>query len=150
MYDRVHQRLNGFPAPQGTGVIPLGKPTPGCDIGLRPGELVRVKSHDEIKQTINVGHKNRGLWYDHEMVKFSGREYRVERRVDRIIDEVTGKMLVMKSPCIVLDKVWCTAEYTDGRLMCRRAVTTYWRENWLERVEEQPDGLSDKNHGSIA
>jgi len=135
MYNKVHTALNGFPAPLGTGTIPLGQPTPPCDLGMRPGEWVRVKSHEEIKRTINTGGKNRGMWYDHEMVKFSGNEYGVLRRVDTIIDEVSGKMLHMKQPCIVLDKVWCTAEYTNGRLMCRRAVTTYWRENWLERVE---------------
>ena len=136
-YNKVHAALNGFPAPFGTGTIPIGQPTPVCDLGLQPGERVRVKSHEEIKQTINAGGKNRGMWYDHEMVKFSGHEYRVARRVDKIIDEVSGKMLHMKQPCIVLDKVWCTAEYTDGRLLCRRAVTTYWRENWLERAEDK-------------
>jgi hypothetical protein len=138
MYNKVHTVLNGFPAPFGTGTVPMGQPTPTCNLGMQSGELVRVKSHEEIKQTINTGHKNRGMWYDHEMVKFSGHEYRVARRVDKIIDEVSGKMLLMKQPCIVLDKVWCTAEYTGGRLLCRRAVTTYWRENWLERVEDKP------------
>jgi hypothetical protein len=136
LYRGMHLRLNGFAAPEGTGDIPLGKPTPGQDEGLAPGQKVRVRSHAEIKKTLNVGSKNRGMWFDHEMVKFCDKEYRVAGRVDRIIDEVSGKMLIMKSPCVVLDEVWCTAEYTDGRLLCRRAVTTYWRENWLERVAE--------------
>lgn len=135
-YDKVHRALNGFPAPVGSGTIPMGQPTPGCDLGMKPGEWVRVKSHEEIKQTINTGGKNRGMWFDHEMVKFSGHDYRVARRVDKIIDEVSGKMLHMKQPCVVLDGVWCTAEYTNSRLLCRRAVTTYWRENWLERVSD--------------
>ena len=135
MYDKVHRALNGFPAPLGNGLIPRGQPTPTCHLGLQPGEMVRVRSHEEIKRTISTGNKNRGMWFDHEMVKFSGRTYRVARRVDKIIDEVSGKMLTMKEPCVVLDKVWCTAEYTDSRLLCRRAVTTYWRENWLERSD---------------
>jgi hypothetical protein len=133
MYKKAHLALNGFPAPLGNGLIPRGQPTPTCHLGLNPGEMVRVRSHDEIKHTISTGNKNRGMWFDHEMVKFSGHTYRVARRVDQIIDEVSGKMLKMKEPCVVLDKVWCTAEYTDSRLLCRRAVTTYWRENWLER-----------------
>jgi hypothetical protein len=142
-YDLVHRLLNRFPAPQGTGSIPDGQPTPRGELSLQPGELVRVKSHEEIKKTISTGNKNRGLWYDHEMVKFSGHVYRVERRVDRIIDEVSGKMRPMKTPCIVLNNVWCTAEYTESRLLCPRAVTTYWRENWLERVgEEQKVGTA--------
>jgi hypothetical protein len=136
-YRKAHLKLNGFPAPEGEGLIPLGQPTPSCDLGLQPGERVRVRSHEEIRKTISTGNKNRGMWYDHEMVKFSGHEYRVSHRVDKIIDEVSGKMLLMKQPCVVLDKVWCTAEYTGSRLLCRRAVTTYWRENWLERVDEQ-------------
>ena len=135
-YKKVHLALNGFPAPLGNGLIPRGEATPTCHLGLKPGELVHVRSHDEIKRTISTGNKNRGMWFDHEMVKFSGRTYRVARRVDRIIDEVSGKMLNMKEPCIVLENVWCTAEYTDSRLLCRRAVTTYWRENWLERADD--------------
>jgi hypothetical protein len=134
-YDRVHRALNGFPAPHGSGNIPKGTLTPECHLDLQVGEAVRVRGHEEIKDTLSTGGKNRGLWFDHEMVKFCGREYRVSGRVHRIIDEVSGEMLDMKQPCIVLEGVFCTAEYTEGRLMCRRAVTTYWRENWLERTQ---------------
>ncbi len=134
-YDRVHRLVNGWPAPHGSGVLPLGKPTPECHLDLKVGEAVRVRSHEAIKQTLNTGNRNRGMWFDHEMVKFCGKQYEVSGRVDRIIDEVTGQMLVMKQPCVVLKGVYCTAEYTGGRLMCRRAVTTYWRENWLERTQ---------------
>jgi hypothetical protein len=137
VYNKAHLALNGFPAPVGDGLIPTGESTPTCDLALMPGDRVRVRTHAEIRQTINTGNKNRGMWYDHEMVKFSGHEYRVARRVDKIIDEVSGRMLLMKQPCVVLDGVWCTAEYTDSRLLCRRAVTTYWRELWLERVEPE-------------
>ncbi|HZF16515.1 MAG TPA: hypothetical protein VE046_11275 [Steroidobacteraceae bacterium] len=145
-YDRVHRLVNGWPAPQGTGELPIGQPTPACHLDLVIGERVRVLSHAAIKTTLNTGSRNRGMWFDHEMVKFCGRNFRVSGRVNRIIDEVTGEMLTMKQPCIVLEGVHCTAEYTDGRLMCRRAVTTYWREGWLERL--QPDG--DASTGEAA
>lgn len=144
-YQKAHLALNGFPAPLGNGLIPRGEPTPTCRLDLQPGETVRVRSHDEIKRTLSTGNKNRGMWFDHEMVKFSGHTYRVARRVDKIIDEVSGKMLKMKEPCVVLDKVWCTAEYTDSRLLCRRAVTTYWRENWLER-DDGPEPAQTAGH----
>lgn len=149
LYDRVHRALNGFPAPVGTGSIPKGQPTPGKDEGISEGEVVRVRSHAEIKDTLNVSSKNRGMWFDHEMVKFCGKEYRVEGRVERIIDEVSGKMLYMKQPCIVLKGVHCTAEYTDGRLLCRRAVTTYWRENWLERVSAGGEKATPPNEKQV-
>lgn len=135
IYDGVHRLFNGRPAPLGTGSIPLGQPTPSGELGLKAGERVTVLSHDAIKSTLNVGSKNRGMWFDSEMTKFCGKTYEVQGRVDRIINEVTGEMMHMKQPCIVLRGVFCTAEYTDGRLLCRRGVTTYWRENWLERTK---------------
>jgi len=145
LYDRVHRLLNGWPAPSGTGDLPMGQQTPECHLNLQTGESVRVKSHAEIKATLNTGSRNRGLWFDHEMVKFCGREYRVGGRVHNIIDEVTGEMLRMKQPCIVLEGVYCTAEYTSGRLLCRRAVSTYWREGWLERAQPSGEGTGAAN-----
>jgi hypothetical protein len=73
--------------------------------------------------------------YDMEMLKYSGKKYRVEMRVDRLINEQTGKMMEMKSPCIQLENVYCRAECTDRRLGCPRASNTYWREIWLRRTE---------------
>ncbi len=78
---------------------------------------------------------NRGMRYDMEMRKYSGHRYRVEMRVNRLINEKTGKMTVMKNPCIQLENVYCRAECTDRRLGCPRASNTYWREIWLKRVE---------------
>ena len=44
-------------------------------------------------------------------------------------------MLQMKEPCIMLDGVVCNSEYSEGRLMCPRAIHSYWREIWLDRFE---------------
>ena len=44
------------------------------------------------------------------------------RRVERIIDESTGRMLTMKTPCIVLADVVCTADYHRS---CPRSVYAY-------------------------
>ena len=55
------------------------------------------------------------------MVPFCGGTFKVARSVDRLIDERTGKMLEMKSPCIVLDGAVCRAEYSDRRLFCPRS-----------------------------
>jgi hypothetical protein len=69
------------------------------------------------------------------MVQYCGGRYRVQMRVDRLIHEKTGKMLQMKNPCIQLEDVYCRATCTMKRMGCPRAVNTYWRENWLRRVE---------------
>jgi hypothetical protein len=103
-------------------------------MGLMPGERVRIKSHATICLTLKNG-KHRGLWFDAEMVPFCGHEFTVAGMVQKIINERTGEMMQMKGPCIMLDGVFCRAEYSDRRLLCPRAIPPYWREIWLDRVD---------------
>ena len=74
---------------------------------------------------------NRGLTFDPEMLWYCGREARVLRRVERIVDERTGRLLRLKRPCIVLEDVTCRGEY---HRCCPRADYPFWREIWLERL----------------
>jgi hypothetical protein len=133
LYDGVHRRLNGKPAPQVAGQVHSGESTPSAPLDLQPGEWVRVRQPAEIAATLNAANKNRGMWFGPEQEPFCGETFRVRRRVTRIIDERTGQMLTMRTPCITLEGVVCPAHYSEQRLLCPRAITPYWRENWLER-----------------
>jgi hypothetical protein len=106
--------------------------TPDGTLDLQPGELVRIKSRQEIESTLDRNNGNRGLSFDPEMLWYCGREARVLRRVERTIDERTGKLLHLKRPCIVLEGVTCRGAY---HRCCPRADYPYWREIWLERAE---------------
>jgi len=107
-------------------------------LDLQPGEWVRVKSIEQITATLNADNINRGLSFDPEMLRYCGRTAQVLRRVDHIIDESSGRMLAMRTPCIVLADVICTAEYHRS---CPRGVYPYWREIWLERVPAPPGAV---------
>lgn len=107
-------------------------------LGLKPGDWVRVKSRDQIAATLTAKGKNRGLWFDREMLLFCGKTYRVRQRVERIVDEVTGRMIQMKSDCVTLDGVYCSAENSPSRWLCTRGIFSYWRECWLDRVDPPP------------
>ena len=110
------------------------KTTPGEAPGLQPGEMVRVKAKREIEQTLNFASKNRGLWFDREMHRFCGGEFRVASVVRTIIDEASGRMLTMTIPCIVLEGVSATGEYLG---LCPQNELIFWREAWLERVSSR-------------
>ena len=106
--------------------------TPRVHLGLKLGDSVTVRSHDEIASTLTPTSKNRGLWYDWEMKPFSGGTYRVKDRVSRLIDERTGHLITIPhADCLMLDGVVCSGELSRGRLFCPRAITPYWREAWL-------------------
>jgi len=141
-YDHFHFLWRGAPFPRKTGTIPEGEPTPVETLNLQPGELVRVKSHPEILKTLNILSRNRGLYFDAEEVPYCGKTYRVLRRVERIVNERTGKMQDMKTPCLILDDVICRSRYSECRLFCPRSIYAYWREIWLERVTPDSERVS--------
>ena len=143
LYDKLAPLWTHGHFPRHAGPIPEGEPTPAEKLNLQPGELVRVKSHKEILATLNIVSRNRGLWWDAEMVPYCGGTYRVLSRVSKIVDEKTGKMQEMKNPCIILDSVVCQARYSTCRMFCPRAIYPYWREIWLERVASSASGTGE-------
>jgi hypothetical protein len=139
LYERVQAAWGGLPYPRRQGLIPMGQPTPSVTLNLQVGEIVRVKSYEEILATCNVDNKNRGMGFDGEQMPYCGGTYRVLKRVTKIINERTGKMMYMKNPCIVLEGVFCKGRYSECRMFCPRAIYSYWREVWLSRVDESAD-----------
>ena len=120
--------------PEGTGTTVRIRPAPGNEgLGLRAGDLVEVRSAPEILATLDGRGELDALPFMPEMLKYCGKRARVLRRVERILDEKTGKMLHLKGDCIVLEGVTCTGDYNQ---YCPRSIYPYWRENWLRRVEE--------------
>jgi hypothetical protein len=106
--------------------------TPSAVLDLQPGDLVEVRSKEEILATLDAKGRNRGLKFDSEMLKYCGQRARVLRRVERILDERTGAMMTLPRDCIVLEGVACRSDY---HRFCPRSIYHYWREIWLRRVE---------------
>jgi hypothetical protein len=142
LYNKFHPLWGGTLFPRTPGLIPEGKPTPAGALNLQPGELVRVKSHEEILKTVDRGNRNRGMYWDAELVPYCGGTYQVLKSVTKMIDEKTGKMVEMKNPCIILDSVVCQARYSQCRMLCPKSMYPYWREIWLERVAANGSGAS--------
>lgn len=132
LYDRVQALLGRPPFPVIQGRL---KKTPSVTLGLQPGERVKVKPLAEIVETLDVRNRNRGMAFDKEQAPYCGQEHVVHARVTQIIDEPTGRMVQFPNECIVLEDVYCRSCYSDRRIGCPRAIYSYWRECWLERVE---------------
>ncbi len=104
--------------------------TPKDDLGLRPGDRVLVKPKEAIAHTLDKHDRNRGLRYDREMIRFSGRRFTVRRRVNKIIGEDSARMLTMKTPCITLEEATATGEFLR---FCPQDEYVFFREIWLQR-----------------
>jgi hypothetical protein len=137
-YNKFYPLWRGTPFPRKVGTILAGQSTPAAGLDLQAGELVRIKSYDEILKTLDTSNRNRGLFFDAEEVPYCGGTYRVLRRVSKIINERTGEMREMRNPCLTLDSVVCESRYSECRLFCPRSIYAFWREIWLERVVPEP------------
>jgi hypothetical protein len=104
-------------------------------LNLQPGELVRVRPPEDVRPTLNRHGRNRGLSFSPEMLVYCGSVHRVRGRVERLVDEKTGKMIEISNDCVILEGATCRGE--DGcfaYMFCPRGTFPFWREAWLERV----------------
>jgi hypothetical protein len=128
-FNWIQQRRSGVGFP----VYSVGKSqaSPHAELNLILGEFVRVKPKRLIEMTLNQRSRNRGLWFDREMLRFCGGIFRVKSRVERVVVEKTGELRDLSNPCIVLDGVTATGEYAGFN---PENENIFWREIWLERV----------------
>lgn len=140
-YERVQQFRGGPQSyPCRPGKLGRSSRTPSAHLNLSVGEVVWVKAHDQILQTVNEEFANRGMQFHPEMVPYCSRSFRVTKRVRRLMNEKNGQVMELKNECLVLEGASCVGRYTKP-LLCPRGMPPYWREIWLERA--QPAGASE-------
>lgn len=106
--------------------------TPECPdavLNLVPGELVEVKSLEEILRTLDSNGRHYGLAFTPEMKRHCGKQYRVFKRLELMFDEYHKSQRRVKNT-VLLESVFCEG----AGLGCHRSCFLYWREAWLRRV----------------
>lgn len=100
-------------------------------LNLQAGELVEVRSMEEISATLDENKKFRGLLFMPEMKPFCGKKFRIFKKVEKIMLESTGELRKLRSPTVFLEGVHCDGKLHEG---CDRSCFLFWREAWLKRV----------------
>ena len=102
-------------------------------LGLRSGELVRVRSVLEIAPTLDVRGSLDGMPFMPEMLQYCGGTFRVSSRADKTC---AGDGAPRRMPNAVhLGDLRCDGAAHGG---CEAACKLFWNEAWLERVETRP------------
>jgi hypothetical protein len=99
-------------------------------LDLKPGELVRVRPEPEILATLDKCDQHRGLAWMPTMRGCCGKEFRVYKRVGKIVLESTGEIRKLKNT-VMLESAIC-----DGIYGCDRSCFFFWKEAWLERMAQ--------------
>jgi hypothetical protein len=107
-------------------------------LGLRPGEVVEVKSAEEIRGTLDEADMCRGLLFMTEMWKYCGTRHAVLKPVRTIMVETTGELREGVHDTVLLAGSNCDGSaHGDCDVFCYHL----WRESWLRRLppESAPD-----------
>lgn len=102
-------------------------------LNLQQGELVEIRSEQEILATLDEKGKLRGLSFMPEMKKYCGKRFRVYKRLEKITLETTGEMRKIKDT-VLLEGALCDGSAHFG---CDRSCFCFWREAWLKRINDK-------------
>ena len=114
---------------------------------LRPGDLVEVKTPDQVLETLDDQGTIDRLPFMPEMTEFCGRRFRISQRVVKTCTSGTkagSSMRVFRSDDVfLLAGLRCSGAQHDG---CQKACTIFWREAWLRRVSDDsaPAAVSEE------
>jgi hypothetical protein len=130
---RTNDLMNWFCKLSGRSTKPSARPARGSSTHLEAGDVVRVRSLEEIQATLNHWRQLRGCTFMPEMAIYCGTIQRVLKPMRRFVDE--RDLRVKRSRGIILlEGVMCqgTAEFGP----CDRSCVCFWREEWLERADQ--------------
>lgn len=100
---------------------------------LEPGDLVRVRQEEEIRATLDKWNGTKGCVFMEEMWPYCGTTQRVLKRVKKFLDERDYRVRRCKG-IVLLEGAICEGTKDFGP--CDRSCFLFWREEWLEKLEE--------------
>ncbi len=108
-------------------------PEARATVRLEAGDTVRVRSRQEIEATLDRWGHLKGCGFLSKMAVYCGTTQKVMKRVERFIDERDYR-LKKASGIVLLEGLMCPGTGTSGR--CDRSCLFFWREEWLEKLEQ--------------
>ena len=120
--------------------------TPVESLNLRSGERIEIKPLASIAKTLNEKAHNRGLYFTPAMGQMCGEQYRVERKVEKIIVDGTGEMRQLRNTVFLEGSLCGCACVAFGG--CPRGEFAYWREIWLSRTSSAVESSCEQHRAA--
>lgn len=129
---QTNDLMNRWAELRGKPTRPIAPPAALAATNLQAEDVVRVRSIEEIRATLDNWGQLKGCGFMPEMEQYCGTTQRIYKRVERFVDE--RDLRVKRSKGIVfLEGVICHGTADFGP--CDRSCLLFWREEWLEKLE---------------
>jgi hypothetical protein len=102
---------------------------------VRPGDIVEVKTPEEILQTLDSDGSLDQLPFMPEMIAYCGKRFQVSRRALNTCNSGPYPDLrgFTKDDVVLLDGLRCSGADHGG---CQKGCLIFWREAWVRKVED--------------
>lgn len=100
-------------------------------VGFRIGDVVEVKSKEEILATLDEKGELDSLPFMPEMLEFCGQQLEVSRRANKLCDTATQTGFHRMHGAVHLEGSRCDGSAHGG---CQAKCLLYWKEEWLRPV----------------
>jgi hypothetical protein len=100
-------------------------------LGLRIGEVVEVRSPEEILATLDENGELDGLPFMPEMLAWCGRRVRVHKLALKLCDTIDWTGMYRMRDAVHLEGSRCDGQAHGG---CQAGCSIYWKEAWLKRA----------------
>ena len=97
---------------------------------MGPGDMVRVKSENEIRNMLDPWGKYRGCLFVGRMYEYCGKIYPILKEVDFFYDEAKQRMCKCKD-IVLLNNVLCHGQQKLYLKDCDRSCFYFWHKDWL-------------------
>jgi hypothetical protein len=100
---------------------------------FKPGDMVRVRSREEVGVLLDSFSKTDGCLFMPRMWRSCDRHFKIVKIVDDIYDEYRAEMCRTRIPLYILEGAICDGDMEELDLRCDRTCYYLWHENWLEK-----------------
>jgi hypothetical protein len=115
---------------------------------LSAGDLVEIRSKEEILRTLDKNGCLDGLPFMPEMFAFCGRKIRVAKRAHKTCDTVNDYKGRRMERAVHLEGSRCDGQGHSG---CEAGCMIFWKEAWLKKISSPDTARSTEQHvGAVA
>lgn len=97
------------------------------------GDVVRIRSKEQIQQTLDKNNKLEGCLFMEDMWQYCGTEHKILKKVNYFYDEANFRMCKARST-VLLEGIHCSGKFQRYKTSCDRFCLLFWKEAWLEKI----------------
>ena len=101
---------------------------------FHPGDIVMIRSKEQILRTLDINNKLDGCLFMEEMWQYCDTQQKILKKVNYFYDEANFRMCKARNT-VLLEGIYCSGKFQRYNTNCDRYCLLFWKEDWLEKIK---------------